>query len=645
VTFRTYPGGFLLYAVIELEGDLRMIDLGGLVSLSRGAASALASGGWGTFMAEFDLGEVRAEHHVAWAKRAVLLIDIVGSVALIEQDEVGVISDWLRFVDRVKRDILPSFSGRMVKSLGDGMLLDFADVRSAVAAAMAIQQARADANTHRAADRHVLLRMGMEISEVIIEPDDVLGRGVNLAARLMTLAGPGEIVISQHVRDGLTPGLDAEVDDLGDCYVRGLAQPVRAYRLGPHQVHLGTAPTVVFDELTPAIAVVPFASRMLANDHGVLGEILAEEVIRRLSHTSDLRVVSRLSTTAFNGRKASAAEIGSYLHADYVLSGAYRSNDRRLKLDVELAEARSGTVVWADSLEDTTDAIVNGEQELVGRLVAIISASVTTREVQWARSKPLPTLRAYTLLMAAVSLMHRLSVPDFEEARRLLEELAGRGLRHPLPIAWLGNWHVLRVQQGWSDSPQRDTYLASECTKRALEMDPDNSLALAINGFVHVNLLKKFDVAEESYEHALAINPSNSFAWLLKGTLHAFKSEGAQAIEHTERALALSPLDPHRYFYDSLAATAAIAAGQYGRALELAQRSLRANRKHTSTLRSKTIAHWQLGQVEEARKAAQELLKLQPGLTVSGWMKGSPAADYPIGRMAAEALRKAGVPT
>jgi tetratricopeptide (TPR) repeat protein len=246
--------------------------------------------------------------------------------------------------------------------------------------------------------------------------------------------------------------------------------------------------------------------------------------------------------------------------------------------------------------------------------------------------------------MSAVSLMHRLSLPDFEEAHRLLQALIDRGVRHPLPIAWLGNWHVLRVQQGWSEDAQRDTYLALECTKRALDMDPDNSLALAINGFVHVNLLKKFDVAEESYERALAANPSNALAWLLKGTLHAFKSEGEQAMEHAERSLTLSPLDPHRYFYDSLAATAAAAAGRYDRALELSERSLRANRKHTSTWRVMTIAQWQLGQFDAARTSAQELMKLQPALTVSGWLKASPAAAYPIGRAAAEVLRQAGVP-
>jgi adenylate cyclase len=596
-------------------------------------------------MAEIDLTDIRAEHHVAWAKRAVLLTDIVGSVNLIEQDEVGTISHWLDFVEHVKRNILPAHSGRLVKSLGDGMLLDFADVRSGVSAALAIQRERHRANAARPADRQMMLRSGMEVSDVIVEADDVFGRGVNLAARLMSLAGPGEIVVSQHVRDGLTASLDADIEDLGDCYVKGITLPVRAYRVGPpgpRRVHV--APSAPLDEMAPSIAVIPFTSRSAANDHGVVGEILAEEVIRRLSQATNLKLVSRLSTTAFSGRNASLEEIGSRLGADYVLSGSYRTANSHFKLDVELAETRTGRILWAESLEDDLSAIVSGEQELIGRLIEGVGAAVTTRALQLSRTQPLPTLKAYTLLMAAVSLMHRLSPPDFEESHRLLQALIDRGVRHPLPIAWLGNWHVLRVQQGWSEDPQRDTYLASECVKRALDMDPDSSLALAVNGFVHVNLLKKFDVAEESYERALAVNPSNAFAWLLKGTLHAFRGEGEQAVEHTERALQLSPLDPHRYFYDSLASTAAASARQYERALELAQRSLKANRKHTSTLRVMSFAQWQLGQFDEARKSAQELVKLQPTMTVSGWLKSSPAASYAFGRMAAEVWRKAGVP-
>ncbi|TAJ82600.1 MAG: hypothetical protein EPO50_27470 [Reyranella sp.] len=581
---------------------------------------------------------------MAWATRAVLLVDVVESVRLIEQDEVGAISRWLALVEDVRADILPSHNGRLVKSLGDGMLLDFSEVRSAVSAALAIQDASERRNASLPAEQKIMLRMGLEVSDVIVEANDVLGRGVNLAARLMSLAGPGEIVISQHVRDGLTPSLDADVEDLGDCFVRHLTQPIRAYRIGPPGRHPMIRQGALLDELAPSIAVIPLASRNIAHDHGVLGEVLAEEIIRGLSHSSSLNLVSRLSTTAFRGRDVPMGEVGVRLNADYVLSGAYGNGDKRLKLDVNLSETKSGRILWAESLEDDAFAILSGEQELIGRLITAVNAAVTTRELQRTRSQPLPTLKAYTLLMSAVSLMYRLSLPDFEEARRLLQELVDRGIRHPIPLAWLANWHVLRVQQGWSQDARQDTYLALEATKRALDIDPDCSLALAINGFANVNLLKKFDVAYESYESALEINPSNSLAWLLKGTLHAFRSEGQQAVDHTERALKLSPLDPHRWFYDSLATTACLANQQYERGFELAQRSLRANRKHTSSWRVMTIAQWQLGRFDDARKSVQELMKLQPTLTVSGWLRSSPAADYPIGRAAAEVLRQAGVP-
>ncbi len=551
----------------------------------------------GVAMAELDLPGFRSEHQVAWAKRVILLVDITGSV--------------LDFVDHVKKHIVPDHNGRLVKGPDDGMLLDFADVRSGVSAALAIQHECNRANAARAAGRQIMLRVGLEVTDIIVGANDGADRGTDLAARMVGLAGPGEIVVSQHVRDGLTADLDADIEDLGDCHVRGIPEPVRAYRVGPP----GPQPKVdaaSFDELAPSIAVVPFASRNAATDQGVIGEILAEEVIRRLSQSASLKVVSRLSTTAFSGRAASLQEISAHLAADYVLSGAYRAGGTRLKLDVELAEARTGRILWSASLDDDLAGIVSGEQELIGRLIAAVGASVTVREVLRSRSRPLPTLKAYTLMMGAVSLMHRLSRPDFEESHRLLQALIDRGVRHPLPVAWLGNWHMLCVQQGWSDDPQRDAYLASECTKRALDMDPDNSLALAVNGFVHVNLLKQLDVAQESYERALSANPSNALAWLLKGTLHAFKSEGEQAIDHAERALSLSPLDPHRYFYESLAAIAAVAAGRYPRALELAQRSLRANRKHTSTWRSLTVAQWRLGRFDDARRSEQELLKLQP---------------------------------
>jgi tetratricopeptide (TPR) repeat protein len=357
-----------------------------------------------------------------------------------------------------------------------------------------------------------------------------------------------------------------------------------------------------------------------------------------------LSVISRLSTTAFRGRDATLTEISAHLSADYVLSGVYSSDGRQVTLDAELAEAKSGRILWTERLKDRVSCILSGEQELIGRLVAEVGAAVIARELQRTKSQPLPTLKTYTLLMGAIALMHRLSLRDFEEARHLLQTVIDRGSRQAIPQAWLANWHVLRVQQGWSVDQKHDAYLALECTQRALDADPDCSLALAIDGFVHTNLLKKLDVAQERYDLAIRCNPNESLAWLLKGTLHAFQGEGKQAVAATQRALRLSPLDPHRYFYESLAAAAHLSAHQYDRALKLAQSSLRANRTHTSTLRALAVAQWRLGLHEDARRTAQELLRLEPYLTIDRWRQRSPAAAYRTGDEWAEALRGAGVP-
>jgi len=202
----------------------------------------------------------------------------------------------------------------------------------------------------------------------------------------------------------------------------------------------------------------------------------------------------------------------------------------------------------------------------------------------------------------------------------------------------------MRVQQGWTDDPAGETRVALAATQRALDLDAECALALAIDGFVHTNLLKRFDIAMERYETALDINPSESIAWLLKGTLHAFRGEGKVAVRDTQRALRLSPLDPMRYFYDSLAATAALSARQYDRALDLADRSLRANRTHASSLRASVVAKWQLGQHDAARLTLQELLRVDPQFTVERFVQRSPSSAFEIGREWAEVFRQVGVP-
>lgn len=585
--------------------------------------------------------------HVRGARvvRTVVFVDVVESVRLIEADEEGTIRRWRALVGVVEGTLLPRFGGRLVKSLGDGLLMEFHDVEPAVRCALAIQAECTRRNALGAAPEHLHLRAAAHTTEVITDDRDVYGRGVNLAARLVTIAGPDELVVSAPVCEVVRPLLDVGVEDLGECFLKHLDHPVRAYRIGA----AGERPAIVaglasLADLRPTVAVIPFLARGVASEHAVVGEILADEITTALSRTPEVNVISQLSSGVFRGRPTGADEIRRHLGADYVLTGSYRVVAGRVILNAELNDARSGRVTWSERLQGDVLGVLHGTDDLIDRIVAEAAASVLATELARSQAAALPTLESYTLLMGAVALMHRLSAGSFERARALLETLVERAPRHPVPQAWMAKWHVLRVQQGWAPDVHHEAEQALDRTRRALDVDGDCSLALAMDGFVHTNLLKRLDLADARYRAALAANPNESIAWLLRGTLHAFRGEGSAAMSCTEHALRLSPLDPHRYFYDSLAATAAASAGHHDRAIELARQSLRANRTHTSTWRALAIAQWSSGREDEARESVRELRLLEPHLTVSRWLERSPTSDFAIGREWARALHAAGLP-
>lgn len=579
------------------------------------------------------------------AIRTVLVLDVAESVRLMERDESGTILRWIRLVSHVERDVLPALGGRMIESRGDSLVLDFPAAVPALKAAFDIQRATTEVNLELSASQQMLLRMGVHAGELTVGEHDVYGRAVNLAARLGTLAGPGEIVVSADVRDQLTATLDGDIEDLGECYLKHYEQPVRAYRVGPP----GPQPVIepgsgAQHELRPSIAVIPFVARSGAREHDVIGELLADEVISALARSAQMHVISRLSTTVLRNRNTQLDQVGTLLSARYVLSGGYRVYGDDVTLVVELGETRTGHAIWATTLRGRVAGIVGGADDMVNRLVAEVSAAVIARELERAHAQSLPTLETFTLLMSAIVLMHRMSLDGFARARLMLETVIERAPRQAAPLAWLARWHVLRVHQGWSDDAAADSRIALALARRALDVDPHNSQALATEGLVQTTLFKRFDIAEERYSAAVNINPNDSLAWLLKGTMHAFRGEGRLAIEGTERALRLSPLDPMRYYFDSLASTAALAALKWERAIKLAQRSLRANRMHASTLRALVIAQWEAGHHDDARGTVAELLRLEPTLTVSGYVERSPSTGFSTGKVWANALRQAGVP-
>lgn len=566
---------------------------------------------------------------------------------MMEQDQDDFVRRWQQLVAQAEQHVLPLHGGRIVKSLGDGLMLEFANAQGCVKAAFALHQFTQQANARLRPEQQMHLRMGGHLASFVTDLHDIYGTDVNLTSRISTLAGPGEMVVTADLRDQLAPVLDADIEDLGECHLKHVKEPIRAYRVGPP----GNAPIVppgnaIQLNLRPTIAVIPFAMRSNEPGHELLGEALADEVIAALSRTSELHVISRLSTTAFRGRHAAVQDISTHLGASYVLSGSFRSAGKQLSLFIELIEAKTGHIVWAENLKGEVHGLFVADDDLIAKVVAAVSSLVMSQELRRARSHALPTLEGYTLLLGAVALMHRTSFSEFDRARQMLEHLIERSQRHPIPHAWLAKWHVLRASQGWSANQEKDAQLALSSTQRALDADPDCSLALTIEGMVHSNLLKNIERAHTCHSRALERNPNESLAWLFTGIMHAFSGEGVEAFQACERAQQLSPLDPLRYFYDSLTAAAAITAERYPVAIKYATRSLRHNSMHLSSYRTLAIAQSLNGNQADAQATIGNLLKLDPGFTVSQFVARYPGSSSSptFTRVLADALRVAGLP-
>ena len=581
------------------------------------------------------------------SQKVILVIDLVESVRLMCADEAGTVARWHDFVRQAQAQAIPAHYGRLVKSLGDGLMVEFEQACDAVNAAQTLHATLGHTNAGLNAELQMHLRAGINSCQVYTDQLDIYGAGVNLAARLATLAGPGETVVSASVRDGLTDGLDAHIEDLGECYLKHIEAPVRAYRVGV----AGAAPVVAARldyevPLQPTIAVIPFEARSDGSDHFAIGELIADAVIGQLGKSAELRVISRLSTTIFRGRDALASEVGHHLGASYILSGGYVVSGGRLLVSAELSDAATQRVVWVERVQSTVADLLQVESEVGHRLSEAVCAAVIEREAHRATVQPLPTLQSYSLMLGAITLMHRATSTEFNRARDMLDRLRELHRRHALPLAWLGKWYVLQVAQGWSNDPQRDANEALNYCERALELDSHSALAIAVTGQVHGYLRQDLDMAERMYHQALSINPNEPLAWLWLGMSRAFRDGGESAMEATERALGLSPLDPLRYYYQSLAASAAACTGHYERAIELARASIRINRTHSSTYRALAIAQVLSGDAEAARKTVTQLLVLEPHFTVRGFTERFPAAQQAPEHMhrLAQALSAAGLP-
>lgn len=575
-------------------------------------------------------------------RRAIVVVDVVESVRLMQQDESGFIDRWRRFVNEVRTEVLPAHGGRMVKSLGDGLLLEFAGVPPGVAAALEIQRRVSHYNVGREAAAALGLRIGMHIADVVIDDMDIFGAGVNLAARMATLPAAGSVAVTAAVRDELVDGLDADLEDLGPCWFKHIESSVHAFVLRPPSRTPDHAPAPAV--LAMGVAVLPLSCTAGQAQDALLGDFIADGLISVLSLAPELTVLSRLSTRVVRERLLDARQAGMLLGAKYLVSGSHAVHADRVVIDLELADAETGGVIWAQRMACATAALFEHPSAPLESLAAGVHRAMLDGESRRVRSRALPTLESYSLLLGSIGLLHRTAPEDFERARAVLDALVEREPRHGAGYAWLAKWHFLRMIRGLTTEPQREREEARRRADQAIERDAHSGTAWALRGLVHAYHEHDLAKAEAAYVRALDCNPSESLAWLYMATLRSWQGRGPAAAAAAQRALALSPLDPMRYYFESLAAAAMLADARYADAIALAQSSLRVHRGHTPTYRVMTIAQMLSGQTDEARRTMNMMRESEPTLTVAQYLERYPGRDAIHARLYSDALHAAGLP-
>lgn len=576
-------------------------------------------------------------------RRAILFADLVESVRLYERFEARTIDRWRRFVAAVRESVPAAHGGRLVRTVGDGLLMEFDTAAGASGAAAALHQLLESGNEGAAPEMAMRLRIGLHIAAVVSEDEELYGSGVNLAARLATLGQPGQTVASADLRHELADDLHARIEDLGLRWVKHLDEPVRAFVL--HPVSAGPQdlqPPPSADDLRPAVAVVPFTCLPADPANDALGFAVADDVIASLSRHPGLRVLSRVTTAAVRHGDFHLEQLRRALGASFLLTGRFIVRGDKLRLNAELCELRGGQVLWAGSCNGSVDALFDGQDDMVPHLVAQVSQHVMAHELSRVRSLPLNALAPYSLYLGASALINSLQTSDFDRARDVIEHLIDQHPRQAALRALLSHWHVCRLLQGWAEDPDGQARHAAHEARAALDIDPALPAALVADGVARIVTDRDFAGAQEQYLKALVHDPHNPVAWARLSETQSQAGDNDAALASVAKAIALSPLDPQRYMYESFAARAALVVGRYDDAARHARASLRRHALHAPAHRGLIGALWLGGRHDEARAAAADYLRALPGATVSGGTsavgKGVLTSSF------ARALLAAGVP-
>ena len=585
-----------------------------------------------------------AEDRVQRRLAAILAADVAGYSRLVGFDEEGTLARLKVHRRELIDSKIAEYTGRIVKTTGDGILVEFASAVDAVRCAIGFQRGMAERNAGVMQNQRIEFRIGVHVGDVVTEDGDILGDCVNIAARLEGIAEPGGICVSEDAHRQVRGKLDALFEDKGNQQLKNIASPVRVYAIQLNGASSGHASPAVHPALPdkPSIVVLPFENISAEPGQDYLADGIVEAITAALSRIRSFFVIARNSAFTYKGRATNARDIGRELGVAYLIEGSVQKGGNRLRITVQLVETETGAHVWASRYDGTVDDIFDLQDRITEQLAGAIQPSIRIAEVERARRKRPQDLGAYDYTMQAMPHVWALEKDEAAKALDLLDKALAIDPDYPLALSLAGWCHGQRSVYNFVEDISGSQAKARSMAERAAELGGDDPIILAVLGAVHT-FTRNLGTARILLERAVTLDPNAAWAWQRLGWVENYSERPRDAIAHFERALRLSPLDPINFNNYVGFGSSYELLGEYDKAVEMYRRGLHERPNTRWLYRHLAGALSGAGRTLEAKAALVELLRSYPDFNIAKFRQAMVFAHDAVDRMA-ENLRRIGVP-
>ena len=585
---------------------------------------------------------------------AILAADVVGFSRLAGADEDRILARLRALRSDLLDPTVAVHNGRVVKRTGDGALVEFRSVVDAVRCAIEIQSGMIERNAGVPDDRRIEFRIGVHLGDVVEEADgDLMGDGVNIAARLEGVAGPGAICLSEDAYRQVRARLDLTVTDLGATALKNIAEPVRVYSLavgqpaqakpaGPIEAkaEIGPHPSPALPD-KPSIAVLPFANMSGDAEQEYFADGISEDIITALSKLPQLFVIARNSSFTFKGRHVHVGEVGKSLGVRYVLEGSVRKSGGRVRITAQLIDATTGGHLWAERFDRDLTDIFAVQDDVTTKIVSALALNLNAGDRQSIAVEHTDNQEAYDCFLRGRELVFRITKDTNREAGNLLRRAIELDPRYAPAHALLGATHVIDYANGWTTSPTQTLEEAEKAARQAVQVDERHPYALWALALICL-WARRYDEALGQAEKAVAFNPNFAEGHTARGLVLHHVGRSEEALECFERAVALEPYFPDGWL--QFRAQALYQLGRYPEAVELLKRRILRNPDTDSSRALLAASYGQMGMANEARAAWAELMRVNPAYSLEQRRKVLPYKNPDDFERFVEGLRKAGLP-